>query len=105
MSKDIIEAEGVIMQALPNAMFKVQLVSEEGPTGHVVLCTISGKIRMHYIKLVPGDKVKLELTPYDLTRGRIVYRLKDDKRKKPTDDTSDASDKKDAEDVSETTND
>lgn len=80
MSKDIIEATGVIVQALPNAMFRVNLESEEGVTSHEVLCTISGKIRMNYIKLVPGDRVKLELTPYDLTRGRIVYRLKDDRK-------------------------
>ena len=72
MSKqDVIEVEGTILEALPNAMFQVQLVN-----GHVILAHISGKIRMNFIKIVPGDKVTVELTPYDLTRGRITYRYK-----------------------------
>jgi len=66
-----IEVEGRILEALPNAMFRVEM---EG--GHKVLAHISGKMRMHYIKILPGDKVKVELSPYDLTRGRITYREK-----------------------------
>ena len=69
--KDKIEVEGKVVECLPNAMFRVQL-----PTGHKVLAHISGKIRLHYIKIVPGDKVLVELSPYDLSRGRITYRLK-----------------------------
>jgi translation initiation factor IF-1 len=72
MSKEEkIEVEGTILEALPNAMFRVEM---EG--GHKVLAHISGKMRMHYIKILPGDKVKIELSPYDLTRGRITYRAK-----------------------------
>ena len=72
MSKqDVIEVEGTILEALPNAMFQVQLVN-----GHVILAHISGKIRMNFIKILPGDKVIVELTPYDLNRGRITYRYK-----------------------------
>ena len=66
-----IEVEGKVLEALPNAMFKVEL-----DNGHVVLAHISGKMRMHYIRILPGDKVKIELSPYDLTRGRITYRYK-----------------------------
>jgi translation initiation factor IF-1 len=66
-----IEVAGKILEALPNAMIKVEI---EG--GHVILAHICGKMRMHYIKILPGDKVKLELSPYDLTRGRITYREK-----------------------------
>jgi len=68
---DAIEVEGKVIEPLPNAMFRVQLDS-----GHKVLAHISGKMRMHYIKILPGDKVTVELSPYDLTRGRIVYRSK-----------------------------
>ena len=72
MSKqDVLEVEGTILEALPNAMFQVQLVN-----GHVILAHISGKIRMNFIKILPGDKVTVELTPYDLNRGRITYRYK-----------------------------
>jgi len=71
MSKDVIEFEGTIVESLPNAMFKVELEN-----GHMVLAHISGKIRKNFIRILPGDKVKVELTPYDLTRGRITYRLK-----------------------------
>lgn len=70
-SKDVIELEGTIVESLPNAMFRVEL--ENGIT---VLAHISGKIRKNFIRILPGDKVKVELTPYDLTRGRITYRLK-----------------------------
>ncbi|NLF83956.1 MAG: translation initiation factor IF-1 [Candidatus Gastranaerophilales bacterium] len=71
MTKETIEFEGVITESLPNAMFRVKLEND-----HVVLARISGKIRKNFIKILPGDKVKVELTPYDLTRGRIIYRLK-----------------------------
>lgn len=67
--KDIIEVEGTIIEALPNAMFRVELEN-----GHRVLAHISGKMRKNFIRIVLGDKVKVELTPYDLTRGRITYR-------------------------------
>ena len=69
--QDVIELEGEILEALPNAMFKIKLEN-----GHVVLCHISGKMRMHYIKILPGDKVTVEISPYDLSRGRIIYRKK-----------------------------
>ncbi|MBS7528206.1 translation initiation factor IF-1 [Fusibacter paucivorans] len=68
---DSIEVEGVVVEALPNAMFKVKLEN-----GHVVLAHISGKLRMNFIRILPGDKVTMELSPYDLTRGRIVWRGK-----------------------------
>ena len=72
MSKqDVIEVEGQVIEALPNAMFQVQLEN-----GHVVLAHVSGKIRMHFIRILPGDRVTVELTPYDLKRGRITYRFK-----------------------------
>ena len=70
-NQDVIEVEGTILEALPNAMFQVQLVN-----GHTILAHISGKIRMNFIKILPGDKVTVELTPYDLNRGRITYRYK-----------------------------
>lgn len=66
-----IEQDGTILEALSNAMFRVELEN-----GHEVIAHISGKMRMHYIKILPGDKVKLEMSPYDLTKGRIVYRYK-----------------------------
>ena len=66
-----IEQDGIIKEALSNAMFRVELEN-----GHIITAHISGKMRMHYIKLLPGDKVKLEMTPYDLSKGRIVYRYK-----------------------------
>lgn len=71
MKEEAIEVEGTIIEALPNAMFKVELEN-----GHRVLAHVSGKMRMHFIRILPGDKVKLELSPYDLTKGRIVYREK-----------------------------
>ncbi len=67
--EEAIEVEGVVIETLPNAMFRVELKN-----GHRVLAHISGKMRMHFIKILPGDKVIVELSPYDLTRGRIVYR-------------------------------
>jgi translation initiation factor IF-1 len=69
--KDVIEAVGTVEEALPNAMFKVKL-----DTGHEVLAHISGKMRMYYIRILLGDRVQVELSPYDLTRGRITYRFK-----------------------------
>jgi translation initiation factor IF-1 len=69
--EDLIEVEGVIKEALPNAKFRVELEN-----GHIVEAHISGKIRMHFIRILPGDVVKVELSPYDLTRGRITFRVK-----------------------------
>ena len=69
--EDVIEVEGTVVEALPNTNFKVELEN-----GHQVLAHISGKLRMNYIKILPGDKVKLELSPYDLNRGRITWRAK-----------------------------
>ena len=69
--EDAIEVEGTVLEPLPNAMFRVELAN-----GHKVLAHVSGKMRMHYIKILPGDKVTVELSPYDLTRGRITYRVK-----------------------------
>ncbi|MDI6740019.1 MAG: translation initiation factor IF-1 [Candidatus Edwardsbacteria bacterium] len=66
-----IQVEGTVIENLPNATFRVEL-----PNGHRILAHISGKMRMHYIKILPGDKVTLELSPYDLSRGRIIYRFK-----------------------------
>ena len=69
--EDVIEVEGTVVEALPNTNFKVELEN-----GHQILAHISGKLRMNYIKILPGDKVKLELSPYDLTKGRITWRAK-----------------------------
>ena len=69
--EDLIETEGKIIEALPNAMFRVELEN-----GHIVLAHVSGKMRMNFIRILPGDKVKLELSPYDLNRGRITFRIK-----------------------------
>ena len=69
--EEAIEIEGVVVEALPNTMFRVRLDNE-----HEVLAHISGKMRMHYIRILPGDRVKVELSPYDLHRGRITYRFK-----------------------------
>lgn len=72
MSKqDVIEVEGTVTEALPNAQFNVELQN-----GHVILAVISGKLRMNYIRILPGDKVTVEMSPYDLTRGRITWRTK-----------------------------
>ena len=68
---DAIEVEGTVVEPLPNAMFRVELEN-----GHKVLAHISGKMRMHYIRILPGDRVRVELSPYDLTRGRVVYRYR-----------------------------
>jgi translation initiation factor IF-1 len=69
--KDVIELEGEITEALPSALFRVKL-----ETGQLILAHVSGKIRKHFIRILPGDKVRVELSPYDLTRGRITFRLK-----------------------------
>jgi translation initiation factor IF-1 len=71
MSKDVIEIEGTILESMPNAMFRVKLEND-----HEILAHISGKIRKNFIRILPGDRVKVEMTPYDLTRGRITFRLK-----------------------------
>ncbi len=71
MSKDVIEIEGTIIESMPNAMFRVELEN-----GHEILAHISGKIRKNFIRILPGDRVKVEMTPYDLSRGRITFRLK-----------------------------
>jgi len=69
--EETIEVEGTVVEPLPNAMFRVEL-----PNGHKILAHISGKMRMHFIKILPGDKVKVQLSPYDLSRGRIIFRNK-----------------------------
>ncbi len=66
-----IEVEGVVAECLPNTLFRVKL-----PNGHIVLCHLSGKMRLNFIRIMPGDKVKVEVTPYDSTKGRITYRVK-----------------------------
>mgnify|MGYP000067666626 CR=1 FL=1 len=71
-TKEVIEIMGTVLETLPNAMFRVELEN-----GHVILAHISGKMRMYYIKILPGDKVKVEMTPYDLSKGRITYRYKE----------------------------
>ena len=72
MKEEAIEVEGTVVEPLPNAMFRVELDNNK----HVVLAHVSGKMRMHFIRILPGDKVTVELSPYDLTRGRITYRYK-----------------------------
>ena len=69
--KDVVEVEGTVIEPLPNAMFRIELEN-----GHKVLGHVSGKMRMHFIRILPGDKVLVQISPYDLTRGRIVYRYK-----------------------------
>ncbi|MDD4910224.1 MAG: translation initiation factor IF-1 [Candidatus Omnitrophica bacterium] len=69
--EELIEVEGTVVETLPNAMFRVELEN-----GHIVLAHVCGKMRMHFIRILPGDKVKLELSPYDLSRGRIIHRGK-----------------------------
>ena len=71
MAKDVIEIEGTILESMPNAMFKVKLEN-----GHEILAHSSGKIRQNFIRILPGDRVKVEMTPYDLSKGRITFRLK-----------------------------
>ena len=71
-TKEVIKLQGVVVETLPSAQFRVELEN-----GHSIIAHVSGKMRKHYIRLVPGDKVEVELTPYDLTKGRITFRLKD----------------------------
>ena len=79
--EEAIEVEGTIIEPLPNAMFRVEL-----DNGHKVLAHISGKMRMHFIKILPGDRVTIELSPYDLSRGRVTFRAKDVKRNRESND-------------------
>ena len=80
--EDVIEIEGIVREALPNAIFKVEMLSEDKatgkltPSGHVLLAHISGKLRTNFIRILPGDKVTVEMSPYDLTKGRITWRSK-----------------------------
>ena len=75
MAKQVIEVEGKVVESLSNATFKVELIGEEYK-GHTILAHVSGKVRMNYIRILPGDIVTVEMTPYDLTKGRIIYRHK-----------------------------
>ncbi len=81
MGKEVIEVQGVVMETLPNTMFRVKLL-EENYQNHEIMAHISGKMRIHHIRILPGDKVTIELTPYDLTKGRIIFRHKDNKGSK-----------------------
>ena len=77
MKPGVIEVEGEVIEALPNTMFRVRVASGQLPNvkeDKIVLCHLSGKMRIHYVRILPGDKVKLEMTPYDLNRGRVTYR-------------------------------
>lgn len=76
MAKQVIQAEGVVVECLPNATFRARLDDPNYPNNHVVLCHLSGKMRINYIRIIPGDRVTIELTPYDLNKGRITYRQK-----------------------------
>jgi translation initiation factor IF-1 len=73
-TKEVIEMAGTVLETLPNAMFRVELEN-----GHIILAHISGRMRMHYIKILPGDKVTVEMTPYDLSKGRITYRHREER--------------------------
>ena len=74
MSKDVIELIGVVEECFPNATFRVRVTSEQA-TGHILLCHLAGRMRVNRVRILPGDRVKLEMTPYDLNKGRIVYRF------------------------------
>ncbi len=74
MSKDVIELVGVVEESYPNATFRIRVTSEQAE-GHQLLCTLAGRMRMHRVRILPGDRVKVEMTPYDLEKGRIVYRF------------------------------
>lgn len=76
MAKQVIQVDGVVIECLPNATFRVRLDDPNYPSDHSILCHLSGKMRINYIRILPGDYVTVELTPYDLTKGRIVYRHK-----------------------------
>ncbi len=81
MAKQVIQVDGTVVECLPNTTFRVQLDDPNYPQDHLVLCHLSGKMRIHYIRIIPGDQVTVELTPYDLSKGRIVYRHKGGKKK------------------------
>ncbi len=83
MGKEVIEVQGVVMETLPNTMFRVKLL-DENYRDHEVMAHISGKMRIHHIRILPGDKVTIELTPYDLSKGRIIFRHKDVKGIRPS---------------------
>jgi len=74
VSKDVIELVGVVEESYPNATFRIKVTSEQA-NGHQLLCTLAGRMRMHRVRILPGDRVKVEMTPYDLEKGRIVYRF------------------------------
>ena len=78
MDKEVFEVIGKVMENLPNTLFRVEVGDKNMPEleGKILLCHLSGKMRMHYIKILPGDKVRIQITPYDLTKGRIIYREK-----------------------------
>ena len=77
MSKDVIELIGVVEECFPNTTFQVRVTSEEAK-GHTLLCHLAGRMRVHKVRILPGDRVRLEMTPYDLQKGRIVYRFRSD---------------------------
>lgn len=81
MAKQVIQVDGTVVECLPNTTFRVRLDDPDYPQDHLVLCHLSGKMRIHYIRIIPGDQVTVELTPYDLEKGRIVYRHKGGKKK------------------------
>lgn len=81
--KQVIQIKGVVVECLPNATFRVRLDDPSYPTDHVVLCHLSGKMRINYIRIIPGDAVTVELTPYDLSKGRIVFRHKKGEHQMP----------------------
>jgi len=76
MAKQVIQVDGIVEECLPNATFRVRIDDPNYPSDHTLLCHLSGKMRIHYIRIIPGDQVTIELTPYDLTKGRITYRHK-----------------------------
>ena len=79
MSKDVIELIGIVEESYPNTTFRVRILSEEAK-GHELLCHLAGRMRVHKVRILPGDRVKVEMTPYDLEKGRIVYRFHPDDR-------------------------
>lgn len=82
MAKQVIQIDGTIVECLPNTTFRVSLDDPNYPSDHTVLCHLSGKMRIHYIRIIPGDLVTVELTPYDLSKGRICYRHKNKQKRK-----------------------
>ena len=79
MSKDVIELVGVVEESFPNATFQVRILSPQAKD-HMILCTLAGRMRVHRVRILPGDRVKIEMTPYDLEKGRICYRYRSDQR-------------------------